>query len=181
MRGPWGRRVGREVFDLQDGSLLISISLPGETSPSQFREILESTAPPQYPNPRELKACLGERGKAPSGMGAWTPKWIRDHIWGGLARGGFLREDPYPPLFPGSPLSKHRFTVSGQPVGTAGSGVPPLNWLQVCFSRLQDGVGQSHLGADPESPTAGPPGCPSLPGGRAGDPCGINPSPSCWT
>ena len=62
-------------------------------------------------------------------------------------------------ILPGSraaPLSKHRFTVSGQPVGTSGSGVPPLDWLPGLLLRSQDGVGaEPPWGRSPSHPLQG--------------------------
>ena len=90
--------------------------------------------------------------------------WGRGHKNGsGIASGvawpeeGFLREDPHPPRFPGQPpISKNRFTVSGQPVGTSGSGAPPLDWLPDLLLRSQDGVGaQPPWGRSPSRPLQG--------------------------
>ena len=61
------------------------------------------------------------------------------------------------PGAPGQPpISKNRFTVSGQPVGTSGSGAPPLDWLPDLLLRSQDGVGaQPPWGRFPSRPLQG--------------------------
>ena len=80
------------------------------------------------------------KGQHSNSSSSDTCLWFLMHVLC-LARGGVPQGRPSSSPVPrAAPLSKHRFAVSGQPVGTSGSGAPPLDWLPDLLLRSQDGV-----------------------------------------
>ena len=138
---------------------MISISLPGETSPSQFREILESAAPPpELPPTPVTESLLGEEVQERLPVGWGLGHQNGSGITSGVAwpEEEFLREDPYPPRFPGSPPFQAQIHCEWSARGTSGSGVPPLDWLPGLLLRSQDGVGaEPPWGRSPSHPLQG--------------------------